>query len=250
MVSIIKYNIYTEWDPLSQYRHDYPPKKSDSKGNMDSVTLRQSHFKLGDDKNKYESSSMAQSDGIENAGSCAIPLNQQAKNELRKSHFIFGNFDPNFNTTFRSEFWDKSKALPRNLTDVQAIERKLRTQNFQFGIDKPDYLSETSAKYKRPPLNIDGNKQDKVSNVLLQQSHYIFGTANAPWNTTHRREFTPKKADNQKYTKDLTRTNFVLGDDKPTIKSVNEEVYIRHPLKPNNLDKKLLNDLRRHHFEF
>ena len=31
---------------------------------------------------------MAQSDGIENAGNCTNPLNQQAKNELRKSHFI------------------------------------------------------------------------------------------------------------------------------------------------------------------
>ena len=33
--------------------------------NMDSVTLRQTHFKLGDDKNPYQTSSMAQSEGIE-----------------------------------------------------------------------------------------------------------------------------------------------------------------------------------------
>ena len=217
---------------------------------MDNVTLRNSHFKLGDDKNNYQTSSMAQSDGIENAGKCTNPLNQQTKNELRRSHFVFGNFDPNFNTTFRSEYYDKSKALSgRNKTDFQSIERKLRSQNFEFGTDKPDYLSETAAKYIIPPIDKDGNKQ-KVSTAMLQQSHYVFGTSNAPWNTTHRREFTPKKADNQKYTKDLTRTNFVLGDDKPTIKSVNEEVYIKHPLQKNEMDKKLLNDLRTHHFEF
>ena len=38
--------------------------------NMDSVTLRQTHFKLGDDKNPYQTSLMAQSEGIENAGKC------------------------------------------------------------------------------------------------------------------------------------------------------------------------------------
>ena len=218
---------------------------------MDSVTLRNSHFKLGDDKNKYRTSSMDQSEGIENAGKCTNPLNQQTKNELRKSHFIFGNFEPNFNTTFRSEYYDKSNSLStRNNKDLKSIERKLRSQNFEFGTDKPDYLSETAAKYIIPKFDTEGNKQNKVSTAFLQQSHYVFGTSNAPWNTTHRREFTPKKADNQKYTKDLTRTNFVLGDDKPTIKSVNEEVYIKHPLQSNNLDQKLLSDLRTHHFEF
>ena len=40
---------------------------SDNQGaNMDSVTLRETHFKLGDDKNRYRTSSMEQSDGIEN----------------------------------------------------------------------------------------------------------------------------------------------------------------------------------------
>ena len=35
---------------------------------MDSVTLRQSHFKLGGDLNKYITSSMEQSEGIEKTG--------------------------------------------------------------------------------------------------------------------------------------------------------------------------------------
>ena len=57
---------------------------------MDSVTLRQTHFKLGDDKNPYQTSSMAQSDGIENAGKCNPSLDEKARNDLRNSHFIFG----------------------------------------------------------------------------------------------------------------------------------------------------------------
>ena len=68
---------------------------------MDSVTLRQTHFKLGDDINKYQTSSMEQSDGIENHKMDKSKLDQTAKNELRKSHFVLGNFEPNYNTTFR-----------------------------------------------------------------------------------------------------------------------------------------------------
>ena len=217
---------------------------------MDSVTLRQTHFKLGDDINKYQTSSMEQSDGIENHKMDKSKLDQTAKNELRKSHFVLGNFEPNYNTTFRREYYNKSTSLPKAKTDFFNIERKLRTQNFQFGTDKPDYLSETAAKYIIPPINKEDSKQNKISTAMLQQSHYVFGNSNVPWNTTHRREFTPKKADNQRQVKDLTRTNFVLGDDRPTIKSVNEEVFIKHPIQPNLMDKKLLNDLRSHHFEF
>ena len=249
MVSLFYINYKIDWDPMSQYRHDYPPKMSDGTGaNMDSVTLRRSHFKLGDDVNRYKTSSMEQSEGIENHKMYDGSLDQTAKNELRRSHFVLGNFEPNYNTEFRREYVNKSSSLPRDKVDFFNIERKLRSQNFEFGTDKPDYLSETAAKYIIPP-RIENNKQN-VSTAMLQQSHYVFGNNNVPWNTTHRREFTPKKADNQRQVKDLTRTNFVLGDDRPTMKSVNEEVFIRHPIQPNLLDKKLLNDLRSHHFEF
>jgi hypothetical protein len=216
---------------------------------MDSVTLRRSHFNLGDEIKRYRTSSMDQSEGIENYKSPPATLDENLKNELRKSHFVLGNFAPNFNTSFRREYYDKSKMLPKNGTEFSKIERKLRSQNFEFGSDKPDYLSETASKYIIPPLNNANNNQNKVSTALLQQSHYVFGNSNAPWNTTSRREFTPKKVNNVRETKDLTKTNFILGDDKPTLKSVNEETFIRHPYQPNLIDKKLLNDLRSHHFE-
>ena len=206
---------------------------------MDSVTLRQTHFKLGDDMNPYQTSSMAQSEGIENAGKCNPSLDEKAKNDLRNSHFIFGNFDPNFNTTFRTEYYDKSKLLPKDNIDFKNIERKLRSQNYELGTDKPDYISETAAKYTKPNMDLIQSGPNKVSTAMLQQSHYVFGTSNAPWNTTHRRAFTPKRADTKMITKNLTKTNFVLGEDEPTIKSVNEEVYERHPLQHNPMDKKL-----------
>lgn len=54
------------------------------------------------------------------------------------------------------------------------------------------------------------------------------------------------------YTKNLRKTNFILGEDKPILKSVNQETYIKHPIKvKDNLNKsELINDLRKHHFEF
>ena len=218
--------------------------------NMDSVTLRQTHFKLGDDKNPYQTSSMAQSEGIENAGKCYPTLDEAAKKELRNSHFILGNFEPNYNTTFRREFYDKSNLFPKDNVDFKNIERKLRSQNYEFGTDKPDYISEAAAKYTKPNMNMNKNGPNRVSTAMLQQSHYVFGTNNVPWTTTHRRAFTPKKAFTKMANKNLSKTNFVLGDDEPTIKSVNEEVYVKHPLQKNPMDKKLLNDLRTHHFEF
>ena len=240
-----------EWDPLSQYRHDYPPKLADKNtANMDSVALRKTHFKLGDDKNPYQTSSMAQSDGIEKVGKCNPSLDEEAKNDLRNSHFILGNFEPNYNTTFRTEYYDKSNLMPKDNLNLKNIERKLRVQNYEFGKNKPDYISETTAKYTKPDLNSIKNGDNKISTAMLQTSHYVFGTSNDPWTTTHRRAFTPKKAFTKLAYKNLTKTNFVLGDDEPTIKSVNEEVYVKHPIQKNPMDKKLLNDLRTHHFEF
>ena len=52
---------------------------------MDSVTLRQTHFKLGDYTNPYRTSSMEQSRDIQSAGYRAVSLDQKVKDDLRKS---------------------------------------------------------------------------------------------------------------------------------------------------------------------
>ena len=97
---------------------------------MDSVRLRETHFKLGDDINRYQTSSMEQSDGIENHKMDNGTMDQTAKNELRKSHFVLGNFEPNYNTTFRREYYDKSGSLPKNKVDFYNIERKIKNSKF------------------------------------------------------------------------------------------------------------------------
>jgi hypothetical protein len=216
----------------------------------DGVTLRQSHFQLGNDPNAYQTTSMAQSDGIENIGPCKTSLDENVKNELRKSHFVIGNFDPEYNTKYRSEYYDKSHMIPKDGIDTKSIERRLRSENYNFGNEKTDYLTEMAAKYTKPVIDPNDKMKHGISTSALQQSHYVFGTQGANWNTTHRASYTPKKADFELQHKNLIGTNFSLGDAEPTLKSVNQEVYVRHPLVSNPLNKELIEDLRSHHFDF
>ena len=71
-----------------------------------------------------------------------------------------------------------------------------------------------------------------------------------PWNTTQKRSYTPKVADNDRFNKDLTKTNFKFGDDKPQLKSMNSEAYVEHPYQYKPVDKNLRDYLRAHHYQF
>ena len=55
-------------------------------------------------------------------------------------------------------------------------------------------------------------------------------------------------SDNERFKKNLTNTNFKLGDDKPTLKSINNEVYVQHPYQFTPVDKNHVNYLRSHHY--
>ena len=102
------------WDPLSQYRHDYPEKKLPrTQINQEGYKLRQSHFKFGDHINNYMTTSMLQNKQVTDNPKIPSTLDTALKNDLRKSHFNLGNNIPNYETTFNSEFYDKSKSLPK-----------------------------------------------------------------------------------------------------------------------------------------
>ena len=193
---------------------------------------------------------MLQNKDIENAGRCNPQLDEEAKNDLRRNHFVFGHSKPNFETTFRTEFYDKSNLLPKDDLNSKNIEKMLRAHNYNFGDDKPNYLSETAARFTKPNINPKDANQNKISNQLLQQSHYVFGNSNDPWNTTQKRSYTPKVSDNERFKKNLTSTNFKFGDDKPQLKSFNNEVYIQHPYQFTPIDKDHVNYLRAHHYQF
>jgi hypothetical protein len=252
MVTIIIYNIsyyLIEWDPLTQYKHDYPPKDIPKEANIDPRKLRQSHFIFGDDKNPYMTSTMIQNKDIENAGRCNPKLDEEVKNDLRKNHFVFGNSRPNFETTFRTEFYDKSNMLPKDDVNYKNIEKYLRGHNYEFGDDKPNYISETADRFQKPKID-PNNDKNKISTQKLQESHCVFGNSNIPWNTTQKRSYTPKVSDTDPYKKNLKTTNFRFGDDKPQFKSMHNEAYVEHPYQYKPVDKAHVNYLRGHHYQF
>ena len=193
---------------------------------------------------------MIQNKDIENAGRCNPQLDEEAKNDLRRNHFVFGNAKPNFETTFRTEFYDKSKLLPKDDLNSKNIEKMLRAHNYEFGDDKPNYLSETAARYTKPNIGPNDDNKNKISTQLLQQSHYVFGNSTDPWNTTQKRSYTPKVSDVGKYGKNLKSTNFKFGDDKPELISMNTATYVEHPYQYKPQDKALNDYLRSHHYQF
>lgn len=77
-------------------------------------------------------------------------LDPNLKNDLRRSHFILGNFEPSYKTVFNSEFYNKSDMNSNDKSKAANIERTLRSHNYVLGSDKPDYKSETQAKYIAP----------------------------------------------------------------------------------------------------
>ena len=116
-----------EFEYLSQYRHDYPPRPLEGRygPNMDSVRLRQSHFALGDYVLPYRTSSMDQSKDILTSGAHPAFLDEKVKSDLRRSHFVFGNSEPNFQSQNQRDYYDKFNLLNRDGIDSKSIERNL-----------------------------------------------------------------------------------------------------------------------------
>jgi hypothetical protein len=54
--------------------------------------------------------------------------------------------------------------------------------------------------------------------------------------------------DLKRFTKDLTKTNFKLGEDQPDFKSVSQNTYVPHNYRPDKENKELSMDLRSIYF--
>jgi hypothetical protein len=229
----------------SQYRRDYLPHSvMADQANMDSVTLRKTHFKFGDYKTPYSTSLMDQNRNIENGRArSVIASDQSQKKDRTQSHFILGNSDSSYTTVFRTEYYNKGLNNKDNPLNSKAIEKTLRSHNYVLGNDVPDYKSETQAKYVLPQGYTVQNEK-KISTAELQKSHYIFGTNDSQWATTSNSSYVPKYINNQKVVKDLTKHNLVLGEHRNDFKSVHHETYIPHQLVKSNENKGLSQDLR------
>jgi hypothetical protein len=209
---------------------------------LNSETSRKTNFKLGDHKNLYLTTTNEQNKLIEGGRVISASKESNAKNDLRKSHFILGNYEPNFKTISQTEYYNKSRLQNSAPSEGKSIEKQLREHNYILGNHKPDYKSETHSKYLIPSKT--GRSQQTISTHDLQKSHHVFGNFENPWTTTSQTSYFSKDVENKKYSKDLTKTNFVLGEDRPDFKSISQSVYVPLGLVKNDGTQERSNDLR------
>lgn len=218
---------------------------------QDSVGLRRTNFKLGDDINPYTTTANEQSKAILLQGPNPAVLDKEVKDDLRRCHFRLGNNAPNFISDYKSEYTDKSGDNRKDNLDFKDIERKLRQTSYILGNDKPDYIAEYKERYAKPDLSkVQAVGPQQISTADLQKSHYTFGTDGAPWQTTNMAAYVPKQIETKPFDLGLTKTHFVFGDDKPTLTSVHQDTFIKHPICMSNLNKELAKDLRSKKYYF
>ena len=215
---------------------------------MDSVSLRKTHFILGDYRNNYHTTTNEQNKNVDPRGRPVEVVNSEKKNDLRKSHFILGNHNTTYQPSSRAEFTQKQGNNPHQ--DLGSIGKALRRHSHVLGDNPIEYKSEMHSKFKNP--NTTGRQQQVVSTAELQKSHYVFGSSNDPWATTAQTSFGPKEVvDSKLYQKNLTKTNFILGDDRGPLNSVSHQTYVPHRNQGfSQANKELSADLRQHHFKF
>ena len=123
------------------------------------------------------------------------------------------------------------------------IGKVLRKHNHVLGNFEPEYKSEMQSRFINP--QISGLQKQTVSTAELQKNHYVFGTYNDPWRTTNQLSFGAKTIPDFKiYSKNLTKTNFILGQDHPDMKSVSHQTYVPHKSNGfNQMNQDLSKDL-------
>lgn len=217
----------------------------------DSVSLRKTHFILGNSATNYTTSATDQFRSVDKNKKIELAkLDNSLKQDLRVSHFTLGNFSSNLQSTSQSEF--NSKNLHNSISKAELNEqiRVLRSHNHKMGFDRPEYQSETHSKFSKPKHCADSVQKSNISTAELQQSHYKFGSDQSNFTTTSQTSYVPKINDTKLFSKNLTKTNFVLGSDNPSMKSSFSTSYVKHnlPVAVSSDSHTLSNDLRKHHF--
>lgn len=219
-----------------------------STATIDSISLRKTHFVLGDNKTNYITTNHELNKNVEPKGRPVTALSNAVKSDLRKSHFTLGNFQPNYVPSSKAEFTNKGVMTnPQEAYDKNS--KNLRKHSHILGDNPISYKSEMQSRFVNQTAG--AKAQQPVSTAELQKSHYVFGSSDDPWKTTSQLSFGAKDAPapNQQL-KNVTKTNFIFGQDAPNMKSVFSETFIPHKVCNNNtLLKELSKDLRQHHFK-
>ena len=252
-----------DWEPESEYRYEYVPKKSENKlDHTKNTFLRNSHFVLGESPLNYVTSSQEQNSTIPKKiiydGKNKI---ENLKTKFQNSNFQLGNAENDYISDYKSKYIDKSKMVNINNEDKENIKYKNKKTSIVNGDDKINYDTETKSKFVKP--NIDYSQKLKEINQLslntkeLQKDHMgLLGNHLLSYSTTNRSMFTPKYENNRYnrniFNPNLQNSHIFLGkndDEKNVYKSEAMSSFDKKPLLSNSLDIEKMKNLRASHFQ-
>eukprot|EP00347_Sterkiella_histriomuscorum_P013343 403365079 len=160
--------------------------------------IARAHFQFGSKEERqgnhfYKDTIAASSyNQIPSASLGTQKLNQEVKNDLRKAHFLFGNDRVQYETTNKrtylgnnqDEKTGKGSFVGEKEKQIQNERmQKMRTQNFTYGQDVPQYQSMAKKDFQAH------NTKDAVKNLQvskengkeLRKSHFMLGSDEAPY---------------------------------------------------------------------
>jgi len=95
---------------------------------------------------------------------------------------------------------------------------------------------------------LQGNSKEELMKkaVELRNSHIIFGKENVPYKTVQHSSYNTKPIDpfERIQNKEITKTNFILGDHRPDYQTLNQQFFVEQPYSKNNIAEETKQELR------
>ena len=148
------------------------------------------------------------------------------------SNFSLGENERDFNTKYKSDYYDKSNLIGKN-NDGRDIENKMRKDQTVLGSDNPQLITEHAAEYTKKEI-----ERDLKSQIIIPKGNIdLIGNDKLDWDTTYRVTHTPKEGEiDSRQMINVHKSNLKLGDGKFEGVTQYNKDYINHPMKfPNNL---------------
>lgn len=97
--------------------------------------------------------------------------------------------------------------------------------------------------------SITERPQQIISAYDLQKSHHVFGNFENPWTTTSQGNYSLKDMEQKIVTKDSAKTNFILGEDRPDLRSISQTTFVPHSWIGKGSTKEWSSELRSKNFK-
>ena len=213
----------------------------------DANAMTRTHFLLGSERELGMTTANA---SYQPPGANFSPstLDENTKEDLRKSHFNLGGDAGRYTTTNKRDYLPKKGS--GDLNDQEERKIFMRKHNFNLGSDNNNFVSTNNASYK----NHTGIGATNSSNTGddIGRTHFRLGGESVPMRTTHQREFREKSAvfdGNKRDANSFHNTNFQFGDDKSNKISSSHMHFKYYPQgETSQLNREQLNQLRKEHF--